>query len=217
MRRRRRRIRQRQLRTRHRRSRARQRNLRGKSRRKGRSRGSRCRNRRIDTDVIPAHNSPQYSPWRQRQVAELERYERLRRNEPAQASYRSRESSWSSYPNQQVGCYSTITPPDSGYGTPDYINSATSVNSVYNDWFAQQAHQRAVGNGYTAQPHYSSNGRQSNYHSRGASAYPGYSFQGHNIWDHNIVECNCASCRGYMNKMPYFNMSHNAYGQPCMG
>ncbi len=192
----------------------------------------------IDTEAPrrPAHN---YSTWHQQQVAEYERLSSMKRNEqPQQRSYRPRESSWSSYQPAPVAWSNPpVSPPDSGYGTPDYLNSATSVNSHYNDWFGQQANRAVTNNAYSRQhqqqlrqpqqpqqqqqpPHQQQPQQQqqqvSNHIAFQSRNYPPYNFYGHNIWEHNIADCNCLSCTSAHNKQPYFGMAHN-FGQPVMG
>lgn len=188
----------------------------------------------LDTDVIPARSSPAYSAWHQQQVAEIQRYERMRRNEPAQQSFRPGEP-WNPYQAQaqaqaqiQWG-RGPVTPPDSGYGTPDYINSAASVNSHYNEWFSQQAqtNNRGFNSGYGGQTQYQPPSRQNSYHGQNPSAFPSYHFYRHNIWEqHNGGDCNCMGCantihKQHHNQQPqqqqqFFGMSHN-FGQPVMG
>lgn len=190
----------------------------------------------IDTDVIPARSSSAYSPWRQQQIAEFERYERMQRNEPVQQSFRPRDPTWNPYQSQQSQSQvqqwarGPVTPPDSGYGTPDYLNSAASMNSQYNDWFASQAqqHSRAFTGNYGSQPQYQAPSRQNSFHGRTPSTYGSYNYYGqHSIWEsHNGADCNCMSCVNSVNKQhapqqpqqqqQFFGMSHG-YGQPVMG
>jgi hypothetical protein len=147
--------------------------------------------------------------WVQQQTAEYERYQKIKRSEVSQSqNYRSREATWNHSSWQQA----PLTPPDSGYGTPEYINSATSVNSRYNDWFSQAASriQYNGSNRYQQPPHHNSF-----YQSHHPNYPPHYQYGG-GVWDHNIAECNCPSCLGPTAKQqPYF-MAHG-FGQPVMG
>jgi len=178
----------------------------------------------IETDAARSRPNPAYTSWHQQQVAEFERYERLsnlKRNEQnrQQASYRpAPEPTWGPSGQQHVPWpTSPLTPPDSGYGTPDHMGSATSVNAQYNDWFSQQ--NRAVGSGsYARQQPFQAQtcaSQSSGYQPRNQASYP-YNFYGsHNIWEHSPPNCRCPSCASspQHNKQPYFNMTAS-YGQP---
>ncbi len=189
-----------------------------------------------DSEMARIHNDPAlYSAWHQQQVAEYERYERLsslKRNEQAQApapaqiqtrvpAYRPREASWAAYSAQAVAWpNSAKTPPDSGYGTPDFVNSATSINAQYNNWFAQHAQQtnRAIaGQSSVRQQPFQQPANYSTYHSQPHSGYP-YTLYGHNIWDHNPANCGCANCTtsAAHKPQPYFGMVQS-FGQPVVG
>jgi hypothetical protein len=118
----------------------------------------------------------------------------------AQHGYRARDS-WNQNPWS-----APLTPPDSGYGTPDYALSAASSNARYNEWFAHAAaqyntryHQPAIHNGF-----YSRN-----------SGFGGHYSYHQNAWEHGVAECNCHGCGGPMKQAPYF-MPHG-YGQPVVG
>ena len=155
----------------------------------------------IDTDV-PNHGTSRFSPnarYIQEQVAEYERYQAMKAQ---QQSYRSRDPAWS---HQQWGA--PLTPPDSGYGTPEYAMSATSTNARYNDWFAQAAAQYT--NRYPQPPNHS------RYYSRHHAPYGHNYSYGHNIWEHGLGECSCPSCSGTMKHAPYF--TPHGYSQPVMG
>ncbi|TPX17728.1 uncharacterized protein E0L32_002829 [Thyridium curvatum] len=176
----------------------------------------------IDTDVARARQAHAATSWYEEQVAEYRVYEQLsvlKRNEHAlHQGYRGRETSWPTY---QPGPWTNppLTPPDSGYGTPEYLNS-TTMNFPCNDWFAQQTRQSSQalpGGGYARQQPFRQHGSsQSAYHSRNASSFPVYNMYGHNIWEHNTMDCNCATCAMH-NKQPYFAAPSHAYGQPVMG
>lgn len=154
----------------------------------------------IDTELARYSNS-RHSPqsrYVQDQIAEYERYQALKAH---QHSYRSREAwtnPWSA----------PLTPPDSGYGTPDYAMSATSSNARYNDWFSQATAQYSgrYGQASATNPFYP------NRHSAYAH---NYAYGHHNIWEHGVAECSCPSCVGPLKQAPYF--AAQAYGQPVMG
>jgi hypothetical protein len=166
----------------------------------------------IDTDLARYGGRNALPTFIQQQAAEFERYSSLRKNEVAQQpSYRSRDLAWSHTPWQAA----PLTPPDSGYGTPEYVNSATSVSSRYNDWFSQQAathmpyNQNA--NRYQQAP------AQTSYYPR-HNNYPGhYPYTGQGMWEHGIAECSCSNCLATTaNKQPPYFMAHG-FGQPVMG
>ncbi|CAK7213711.1 cyclin-like protein [Sporothrix bragantina] len=171
-----------------------------------------------------------YNTWHQEQVAEYERLSRVKRNDQSmQQNYRVHDQScWPYQAQPDPWSAAPLTPPDSGYGTPEYMNSAAAMNTQYDDWFQQQAQQatnRAVTNGA-----YGASGRQQQYpitanptpyHSRNFPAkLPAYNFYGHNIWensvDHAANGMNCVP-HGHMGKQAsYFGVAH-PYGQPVMG
>lgn len=156
----------------------------------------------IDTDIAAyhgGHHSP-HSRHVQDQIAEYERYQAIKSQ---QCGYRSRDATWSHNP-----WGAPLTPPDSGYGTPDYALSAATSNARYNDWFAQATAQYA--NRYAHAPSHSgySTGRHGSY------VPPSYPYH-QNIWEHGVNECGCTGCAGPLKHAPYFG-SHG-YGQPVMG
>lgn len=154
----------------------------------------------IDTEIgrTNSHRQSPNSRYIQEQVAEYERYQSMK----AQQNYRSREATWSNNPWN-----APLTPPDSGYGTPDYVQSATSSNARYNDWFAQAAAQ--YNSRYPQPP--AQNAFYPNRHATYSSHYP-YNQGG---WEHGLAECSCPGCVGPAKQTPYF-MSQG-YGQTVMG
>jgi hypothetical protein len=174
----------------------------------------------IDTDVMRFGGSAAaragYSSFIQQQAAEFEHYRNLRKNDPAhQQSYGgAREVAWSRNPWQAT----PLTPPDSGYGTPEYsINSATTAKPY--DWFPQPTAANGVQmpyNGHNA-ARYPQAPAHNGYFSRQHTNYQAhYPYGGaHGMWEHNgLTECSCAACSA-VKQPPYF-MSHG-YGQPVMG
>ncbi|KAK8070031.1 hypothetical protein PG994_006647 [Apiospora phragmitis] len=73
---------------------------------------------------------------------------RIPRLQQSRNKFRPRENSWQGQ-YQNTWPTDPLTPPDSGYGTPKYLNSAASLNSRYNDWFGS-----AVSSGYTHNRNY---------------------------------------------------------------
>ncbi|KAL6869090.1 cyclin-like protein [Amphichorda felina] len=160
----------------------------------------------IDTELARYsgnRQSPQ-SRYVQDQVAEYERYQAMKAH---QHNYRGRDMTWSNNPWN-----APLTPPDSGYGTPDsYAMSAASSNARYNDWFSQAAAQ------YNGRYHQASGHNSNNpfYPARQASYAPSYGYNHHHAWEHGQAECSCATCVGPLKQAPYF--ASHAYGQPVMG
>ncbi|KAL1867341.1 hypothetical protein VTK73DRAFT_4248 [Phialemonium thermophilum] len=165
----------------------------------------------IDTEGAVPRNRHAYSSWHQQQVAEYERLANMKRNQGQLPSFQREQPSWA-YP---VSWHGPVTPPDSGYGTPEYCGSATSANAQYNEWFDRaishqsnepHQYQPSVGFGtYTQQPHNHAN-------------YPAYYNYNHNIWEPpSVADCSCPNCIGsaYHKPQPYF-IAHG-YDQPVMG
>lgn len=155
----------------------------------------------IDTEVA-RHSSQRHSTSRymREQVAEYERYQAIRAQ---QQSYRPREPAWGQNPWS-----APITPPDSGYGTPDYMMSATSSNAQYNDWFAQAAAQ------YNSRPYHAS-ARGGYYQHRQSHHYHTPYGYGQGAWEHGVAECSCHGCVAPMKQNPY--LASHAYTQPVGG
>ncbi|KND90145.1 hypothetical protein TOPH_05118 [Tolypocladium ophioglossoides CBS 100239] len=155
----------------------------------------------IDTELARFHSNRQspHSRYLQEQVTEYERYQAMKAQ---QRNFRSRDATWAHNPWN-----APLTPPDSGYGTPDYVMSATSSNARYNEWFAQATAQYA--NQYPQPP-----ARNAFYPNR-QTPFAGHYAYNQGICEHGLAECNCPSCATPMKQTPYF-MSH-AYGQPVVG
>ncbi|KAG5744401.1 hypothetical protein H9Q72_009862 [Fusarium xylarioides] len=157
----------------------------------------------IDTDIARYSGQRQspHSRYLQEQVAEYERYQAMKAQ---QQSYRPRESGWG-----QSSWGAPLTPPDSGYGTPDYAMSATSSNERYNEWFSQAATQYATR--YPQPP-----AQTTFYPNSRHNSYGGHYSYSQNMWEHGLAECSCAACVDPMKQQaPYF-MPHG-YSQPVMG
>jgi len=157
----------------------------------------------IDTEVARYSNygRQNLSPHSKFMAAQTAEYERLSDAKVRLDDYRARENAWR---QQQQSWNAPLTPPDSGYGTPDYGMSATSINSRYNDWFAQASAQQY---GYDNSKYYrSSFDRNSN---------KSFNNQYHCAWEHGLAECSCQSCIGPMKQGPFFVPSN--YGQAVMG
>lgn len=157
----------------------------------------------IDTDV--ARYSNRYSSqsrYIQEQIAEYERYS----IKSQQSNYYSRDATWA---HGQWGS-APLTPPDSGYGTPDYAMSATSSNAHYNDWFSQATAQ------YSSR--YAQASGHGGYHDGRSGSYGSSNYQQfghHNTWEHCASECSCSGCTGPLKHAPYF--APHRYSQPVMG
>lgn len=154
----------------------------------------------IDTDVA-RYNGSRHSPQAnyKDQLVEYERYHPSKSN---RTHYRSRDAAWGH--NQWAA---PLTPPDSGYGTPDYAMSATSTNAHYNEWFSQAAaqynnrYQQGAGhNGY--------------YHNRHGNYASNYRYN-QSVWDHGLAECSCPLCLGPMKHAPY--IPPHGYGLSVVG
>lgn len=161
-----------------------------------------------------AYENQSYEVWRQQQVAEYERLTSLKRNDQAQQqpAYRPYDNIWNRYP---TGGWANapLTPPDSGYGTPEYLMSAISGNTpLGGDSFAR-AFRDGPGQRYMRQ------GSSANmYHQpHNPLHYPGV---GHMPirWEMKSDECNCGACDDYASAraQPYF-FAAPAYGQAVMG
>ncbi|KAK0636559.1 hypothetical protein B0T17DRAFT_481806 [Bombardia bombarda] len=170
----------------------------------------------IETDVARPrlHNLT----WHQQQVAEYERYSSLKRNHVPASAFGREQSSWM-YSGAAWPQSAPLTPPDSGYGTPEYVNSATSVNAHYAEYF-----DRAIVDSNTASRNYQPPAYNSfshaSHNSRNHANYPAFYNYGRNIWEHSAVaDCNCGSCVGphsAHSNMPQYFAGH-AYGQPVAG
>ncbi|PFH58049.1 hypothetical protein XA68_14235 [Ophiocordyceps unilateralis] len=156
----------------------------------------------IDTELARYHHSSRQSPqslYLQDQIAEYERYQALKAQQP---NYRSREVAWAHNPWN-----APLTPPDSGYGTPEYVMSATSSNARYNEWFAQAATQYT-----TRYPQSSGHGP---FYPSHRMPYPGQYPYNQGSWEHGVAECRCSDCAAPVKQPTYF-VSHG-YGQPVVG
>jgi len=91
-----------------------------------------------------------------------------------------------------------ITPPDSGYGTPDYALSATTVNSRYNEWFAAQ-----IPYSRYLQP----TNQTSFYPSHPPAHYqPAVYSMGPSI--HGHTDCNCHMCANSVKQPSYYSSGY---------
>ncbi|KAI0202433.1 hypothetical protein F4808DRAFT_75823 [Astrocystis sublimbata] len=143
------------------------------------------------------------------EVADQERMKASTRyGQHTKMTYRPREGSW---PNrhQNPWTQAPLTPPDSGYGTPEYLSSAASANAHYNEYFSQAVQNQNYGRYYQppASHHYSSSRSCSQFH----RSYMNFHF-GHGSWNAAVAECNCAMCEP-MTPMHYLP---HGYGQAVM-
>ncbi|KAG6004177.1 hypothetical protein E4U43_000786 [Claviceps pusilla] len=158
----------------------------------------------IEADLARYANNRQspHSRYLQEQVAELERYQAIK---SSQQTYRSREGCWARNPWS-----APLTPPDSGYGTPEYASSTTttSSNARYNEWFAQATAQYS--SRYPQAP------TQNTLYQHRQTPYASQFAYNHGTWDHGVAECNCTGCSASIKQSPPYLMSHG-YGQPVAG
>ncbi len=168
----------------------------------------------IDTDLVRPRNQLAYSSWHRQQVAEYERLSSLKRSQPASATTFRRDWGY----NAAWHPSAPLTPPDSGYGTPEYTNSAAAVNARYNDWF-----DRAIVGGTTSQrPYHRGVGYQSFHHAshahRNHSNYPSFYNYSQNIWEPpSVADCNCHECAASTTFKPNQYFAGHTYGQPVVG
>ncbi|KAK3390780.1 hypothetical protein B0H63DRAFT_123033 [Podospora didyma] len=168
-----------------------------------------------EADISRPRNSQPFSAWHQQQVAEYERLTSMKRNQvPAAPSYRRGEqNSWGyQMPWSQSA---PLTPPDSGYGTPEYSNSsATSANAHYTEWF-----DRAIVGNNNAPRHYQQPAAYNAFHHAGHQSrnpYGAFYNYSHNIWEHpSVADCTCPNCAAAHTKPSYF--AGPVYGQPVVG
>jgi hypothetical protein len=159
-----------------------------------------------------------YSAWHQQQVAEYERLSSMKRSQPPMGTaFRHEPSPWA-YSLPSWSQTAPLTPPDSGYGTPEYTNSTALAHSSYAEWFdtALLGGANATSRHYQQPPAYGSS-RHSGYGSRNGVGYGHHFAYDHNIWEQpNMADCNCGACSGLYNKGPaYFGAHH--YSQAVAG
>ncbi|KAI1348006.1 hypothetical protein F5Y01DRAFT_307127 [Xylaria sp. FL0043] len=161
------------------------------------------------------HHPLSYEGWTPEEIAEHERLTMSARlGRPAKVPYRPREGSW---PNRYQNPWgqAPLTPPDSGYGTPEYLNSAASVNSRYNEWFSQAVANQNYGR-YSHPPaahhNYTPSRNSSHFHQPYFNQYGG-----HPGWDTGVAECNCAQCLSAIHAKAGSYFHPHAYSQAVMG
>lgn len=171
----------------------------------------------VEPDVSRTRAQQLYSAWHQQQVAEYERLSSMKRSQaPQTASFRHDPSSWA-YPLGGWSQTAPLTPPDSGYGTPEYANSTALVNSSYQEWFnsALLGANSASRHYQQPQPH---GGFRQGGHSRNTVNYGNYYGYDQGIWEHpGAADCNCGSCSGLHTKPAGYFGGHVAYGQAVVG
>lgn len=154
-----------------------------------------------------SHHSLLYEGWTHEEIMDATL------GRPGKVAYRPREGSWPNrYQNPWV--QAPLTPPDSGYGTPEYLNSAASVNSRYNEWFSQAVASQNYGrysHGASGHHNYSASRGSSHFHQ------PYFHHFGHAGWDASVAECNCTSCLAAVHAKAGSYFHSHAYPQPVMG
>ncbi|KAI1334264.1 cyclin-like protein [Xylariaceae sp. FL0016] len=169
----------------------------------------------IDTSIRTEsvrHHPLAYQGWTPEEIAEQEPiHGNTRYGRSEKMGYRSREGSWQA-PYQNTWSQAPLTPPDSGYGTPEYLNSATSLSSRYNDWFNQAL---ATGSyrGYQHTANSYAASRNGSYHHQ-----PYLQHYSHGPMEYR-ADCSCNSCMSVPKAAPYFHQHqhHGGYGQGVMG
>jgi hypothetical protein len=169
----------------------------------------------VEPEVARPRNSPTYATWHQQQVAEYERLSSMKHaHAPQPPAYRREQTNWS-YNSWHAA---PLTPPDSGYGTPEYSNSATSVNTQYNEWFDRAVTNTATGTRQYQQPAtFNPYHQQSTHVPRAQAAHAGYYNYGQSIWEPTVAECSCMNCTGHVNQKPPPYFATHSYGQPVVG
>ncbi|KAI1819137.1 hypothetical protein F4861DRAFT_544216 [Xylaria intraflava] len=160
-----------------------------------------------------SHHPVSYDGWTLDEVTERERPTvNVRVTRPGKMSHRPREGSWATK-YQNPWTQAPPTPPDSGYGTPEYLNSAASVNSRYNDWFSQgMANQNYGRYSHASTAHHNFSSRSgSHFHQMYFDAF------GHSSWNTGVAECNCSQCIPAVHAKPGAYFHSHTYGQPVMG
>lgn len=157
-----------------------------------------------------------YSAWHQQQVAEYERLSSMKRNQAALAAPFSHDPSPWAYPIAAWSQAAPLTPPDSGYGTPEYTNSTTLENSSYMEWFDGALHGCNTASRHYQQPApygaYPHHGHASRNVVNSGCYFP----YGYNPWHPRLAGCKCSSCTGMDNKSMGAYLRHG-YGQPVVG
>lgn len=168
----------------------------------------------IEPDMGRGRTQHLYSTWHQQQVAEYERLSATKRNQRAPAvSFRHDQPLQWSYPPTSWVPSGPLTPPDSGYGTPEYTNSNTSVTG-FTDWLDGQS--TLSQNCPQIPPH--SAWRQLMGDARDTARYgPSYNYATQ-LWKHpSAVDCSCGLCVGGHHHKPAPYFGNHGYGQPVMG
>ncbi|OTA99819.1 hypothetical protein M426DRAFT_27129 [Hypoxylon sp. CI-4A] len=166
----------------------------------------------LHQDPVTQHHPLAYQGWTNEEIIDHERFSANARLAHVGATgYRCREGSWQGqFQNPWSQAQAPLTPPDSGYGTPEYLNSAASVNSSYEEWFAQ-----AVNNAYNGQY------KPAAHHSFGSRNGPHFphKYSGHfgGGWESNSGDCGCAQCRPQLHNKPTSYFQQHSYAQPVMG
>ncbi|KAK6958389.1 hypothetical protein Daesc_001188 [Daldinia eschscholtzii] len=166
----------------------------------------------LHSEPVRQHHPLALQGWTHEEIADHERFNmNARLAHVGTGGYRCREGSWQGqYPNPWPQPQAPLTPPDSGYGTPEYLNSAASVNASYDEWFSQ-----AVNGGYNR--HYKPPGHNG-YGSRSGSHFSQHfcSQYGSAPWDPSFPEC-CTQCRAQRHGAGAPYMQQHGYTQSVMG
>ncbi|KAH6635058.1 hypothetical protein B0J18DRAFT_37545 [Chaetomium sp. MPI-SDFR-AT-0129] len=174
----------------------------------------------VEPDVARTRAEQLYQAWWNQQMSDLKRYSNnaKRSQAPPTNSFRHDPSPWA-YSQAAWPQTAPLTPPDSGYGTPEYANSTALVNSNYAEWFDGAL---LSGNGgsrqYQQAPAYGGFRYGGSQASRNLGSYGNYYGYGHSIWEHPAAaDCNCGSCGGLHKTAGYFGTHGHGYGQAVVG
>lgn len=172
----------------------------------------------IEPDIGRSRTQHLYSTWHQQQVAEYERLSSMKRNPaPNPAPFRHDPSPWA-YTAPAWSQAAPLTPPDSGYGSPEYANSTTLANSSYAEWFDGALHGNNTARQYQQPNPFSLGFRQTAGTSRNTASYGPYYGYGPSIWEQpSIAACHCGKCGGFHAKGAAAYLSCYNYSQPVVG
>ncbi|KAI0391051.1 hypothetical protein F5Y17DRAFT_468478 [Xylariaceae sp. FL0594] len=156
-----------------------------------------------------SHHPLLYEGWSHEEIAEHEWNARL--GQAGKMAYRPQEGSWpSQYQNPWV--QAPLTPPDSGYGTPEYLNSAASANSRYMEWFNQALANQNFNLSCQGIPNYSTSRNGSSHYPR----LPYLNHSGQKSWD-CVAGCNCSYCLpSAQAQAPFFHAHGHTHSQAVM-
>ncbi|KAH9884736.1 cyclin-like protein [Xylariomycetidae sp. FL2044] len=173
----------------------------------------------VRPEVIRQHHPLVLEGYSPEEIAEQETLISNRFGHIGKTAYR-HEGDWRTQYQQSTWQHARapLTPPDSGYGTPEYLNSAASINSSYNEWFNHNLNHHNASKGNYSRG-YGPFADQA-FGLRGSSHYqqPYLNHFNQNGWDSSVADCDYPNCASAMHHKaaPYFHQQHG-YRQPVMG